>query len=56
MRIRIERAKVLLRETPNSVETIGLKTGFSSQGHFIRTFKREVGATPGYYRLQAKSE
>jgi len=56
IRIRIERSKILLRETASSVETIGLKTGFSSQGHFIRTFKRETGTTPGSYRLQAKTK
>ena len=55
MRIRIERSKILLRETSFSVESIGLKTGFSSQGHFIETFKRRVGMTPSRYRLQARS-
>jgi len=55
-RIRIERSKILLRETPLSVESVGLKTGFSSQEHFIRAFKQEMGTTPGHYRLQAKTE
>jgi len=55
-RIRIERAKILLRETSLSVESVGLKTGFSSQEHFIRAFKSEVGTTPGHYRLRARTE
>ena len=55
MRLRIERSKVLLRETSFSVESLGFKTGFSSQGHFIQTFKRAVGMTPGFYRLQAEN-
>jgi LacI family transcriptional regulator len=54
MRIRIERSKILLRETSLSVESVALKTGFYSQGHFIKAFKREVGMTPGDYRLQAR--
>ena len=56
MRIRIERSKILLRETSLSVEAIGIKTGFSSAGYFIRMFKREVGTTPRHYRLQARPE
>lgn len=54
MHIRIERSKNFLRDTSLSVESVGLKTGFSSAGHFIRTFKHETGTTPGHYRLQAK--
>jgi len=56
MRIRIERSKILLRESSFSVESVALKTGFYSQGHFIKTFKRAVGMTPGYYRLQARQD
>jgi len=55
-RIRIEQSKIFLRETSLTVESVGLKTGFSSQEHFIRAFKREVGTTPGKYRLQARAE
>ena len=56
MRIRIERSKIQLRETSASIESVGLKTGFSSLEHFIRAFKRGTGITPGRYRLQAKTE
>jgi len=56
MRIRLERSKILLRETSFSIETVGLKTGFSSQEHFIRAFKREMSMTPGHYRLQVKTK
>ena len=56
MRIRIERSKILLRETSLSVESVGFRTGFSSQEHFIRAFKRAIGTTPGHYRLQARAE
>lgn len=55
MRIRLEQSKILLRETSFSLETVGLKTGFSSLEHFIRAFKREVGTTPSRYRLHAKT-
>jgi len=55
MRLRLERSKILLRETSSSIESVGLKTGFSSLEHFIRAFKREMKITPGHYRLQAKT-
>ena len=49
-RVRIERAKVLLRETAWPVSVIGDKTGFASPENFVRFFRRLVGTTPRQYR------
>jgi LacI family transcriptional regulator len=49
-RIRIERAKALLRETAWPIAVIGQKTGFVSPENFARFFRRLVGMTPRQYR------
>lgn len=45
--LRIERAKTLMGDLPMS--EVALACGFSSQSHFIRRFKKQIGATPGQY-------
>ncbi len=45
-----EEAKRLLRYSDRSLTAIGNYLGFSSQGHFSRTFKKYVGTTPREYR------
>lgn len=47
---RIERAKTLLSQPTLSIADIAYQTGFSSQSHLHRHFKRFVGVTPGQYR------
>lgn len=47
---RVRAARRRLRETTQPIAQIALETGFSSQSHLTRTFKRHVGATPGRYR------
>jgi LacI family transcriptional regulator len=49
-RVRIERAKAFLRETPWPIAAIGQKTGFASPENFVRFFRRLVGITPRQYR------
>jgi LacI family transcriptional regulator len=49
-RIRIEQAKVLLRDTAWPIAVIGQKTGFASPENFVRFFRRLVGRTPRQYR------
>lgn len=49
-RVRIERAKQLLRETAWPIATISEKTGFASPENFVRFFRRLVGQTPRQYR------
>ena len=49
-RLRVERAKELLRQTPKSLREIGMEVGFSDHGHFSRVFARYAGMTPADYR------
>lgn len=50
-RLRIERAKTLLRETDMSVTGIAFDCGFSSSQYFAKTFRHATGATPSEYRM-----
>lgn len=49
-RYRIEKARILLRNTGLSVMEIGFSVGYENFSYFIRTFKRIVGITPAKYR------
>lgn len=50
-RVRIERAKDLMRELPDEpIEEIGRRVGYGSSKTFTRAFKRREGVTPGRYR------
>ena len=49
-KIRIERAKVLLLSTNESILDIGLALGFHDQSHFYKTFKSFTGMSPSDYR------
>lgn len=48
---RVERAKVLLRDSSLGVLDIGLCVGFSDQSHFSKVFRRITGVSPGAYRV-----
>lgn len=48
--IRLDKAKELLRQTDNSIETIAFKTGFNSTSNFIYFFKKETGISPLKFR------
>ena len=48
---RVERAKVLLRESDCPVREVALRTGFRTQGHFTGVFHRYTGSTPRAFRL-----
>jgi len=50
IRLRIARARQMLRETTKSMIEIGLEVGYSSPSHFAQIFRREVGVTPTEYR------
>lgn len=50
IRMRIDRARRLLRETSRSVIDIGADVGYSSPSHFAQVFRRETGVTPSEYR------
>jgi AraC family transcriptional regulator len=53
IRLRVDRARRLLRETGKPVIEIGLDVGYASPSHFAQVFKREVGVAPSEYRMQA---
>jgi AraC family transcriptional regulator len=53
IRLRMEKARRLLRETNKSVIEIGLDVGYTSPSHFAQIFHREVGASPREYRRTA---
>ncbi len=50
-RVRIERAKLLMRESPDEpLEEICRKVGYGSSRTFTRAFKKREGVTPGRYK------
>ena len=49
-KLRVERAKELLRETSQPVEEICLAVGYENVSSFRRKFKKELGITPSQYR------
>lgn len=49
-RYRVNRAKVLLRESEKSVTEIAMDVGFSDSSYFARVFRRQVGVSPDVYR------
>ncbi|MGF1513747.1 MAG: helix-turn-helix domain-containing protein [Elainellaceae cyanobacterium] len=49
---RVERAKVLLRQSNQSIVAIALNCGFNSHSHFGRKFRQLTGIAPKAYRTQ----
>ncbi len=49
---KIEQAQELLKNSDQSILEIACTLSFSSQSHFIQTFKHIVGVTPKKYRSQ----
>lgn len=49
---RVERAKMLLRQSDQSIVEIALECGFNSQSHLGRKFRQLTGITPKAYRAQ----
>ena len=47
---RMKKAKNLLKETSQNVESIAAAVGYENAEHFNRTFKKEFGLTPVQYR------
>lgn len=47
---RLEDAKELLTTTKKPLTDIALEVGFNDTFHFIKTFKKVIGMTPGQYR------
>lgn len=52
MKLRLERAELLLSSSELSITEISLQTGFNNISFFIRSFKKAYGMTPLKYRNQ----
>ncbi|MCH5343916.1 MAG: 2-isopropylmalate synthase [Acetatifactor sp.] len=50
---RMKKARTLLRETSQSVETVAANVGYENVEHFNRLFKKSYGITPVQYRKGA---
>ena len=50
LKVRTEKAKLLLRDTEQPVKFIAASTGFKRTSHFIDTFKRFHLLTPSQFR------
>ena len=48
--IRMEKAKMLLRDSNLKIEAVGEKVGYQTSKGFIRAFKKYENITPGQYR------
>ena len=48
--VRMEQAKLLLRETNSPVAEICKKVGYNDLKHFTRTFEKTAGVKPATYR------
>lgn len=56
VRVRMERAKLLLGTTELAVSQVARRCGFASLEYFIRLFRRHLGTTPRTYRHQVRGE
>lgn len=52
MRLRIQKAMELLRNTDMSITEIALQTGFNDSNYFSRQFNKLIGDSPSAYRKQ----
>jgi AraC-like DNA-binding protein/ligand-binding sensor protein len=52
-KLRVERAKLLLRTTDTALVEIAVLLGYDDQSYFTKVFKKLVGQSPGRYRESA---
>lgn len=55
-RFRIQRAKELLLQTPESITTIALRVGYNDAAYFNRVFRELENQSPGAYRKHGTRE
>jgi len=48
--IRIDRAKVLLKDVSFNIKEVGKSVGYADSNYFTKVFKRSVGMSPSEYR------
>ncbi|MGD0878299.1 MAG: ATP-binding protein [Anaerolineales bacterium] len=53
-RLRLQRAKELLRSTGDSITSVAAQTGFDDSAYFSRVFRKNIGLSPQEYRQEAK--
>lgn len=51
--MRIERARMLLQETDQSIATIAVDCGFKDASHFARVFREITGTSPKQFRFRS---
>ena len=49
-KIRIDRAKVLLKDVSFNIKEVGKSVGYADSNYFTKVFKRSVGMSPSEYR------
>ena len=54
VRLRLERAMLLMAHTETSLTEVALAAGFADQSHFSRSFRRLTGVTPADWRKAHK--
>jgi AraC-like DNA-binding protein len=54
--LRIERAKILMRDTQLKIGEIAERTGFETSYYFSRTFRKQTGQSPRRYMENARKE
>lgn len=55
-KVRVERAKELLRNSSLTINEIALQIGFEEYRSFVRVFKRETGLTPNEFMKTSKGQ
>ena len=54
VRLRLERAMMLMADTEAALTEVALAAGFADQSHFSRSFRRLTGVTPADWRRAHK--
>ena len=55
IRVRVERAATMLRETDQSITAIANACGFYDHAHFSRSFRRVMNIAPSAYRRRIQA-
>ena len=54
VRLRMQHARLLLRQTDLAISQVALESGYTHVGHFAAAFKREAGMLPRVFRQEAQ--
>lgn len=54
-KIRIDRAKVLLKDVSFNIKEVGKSVGYADSNYFTKVFKRSIGISPSEYRNRHKT-